>query len=274
MALTLEAVPIPYCGLPVSPDAVWSRWNLDPVLIAFLVFGALCYSWAARGARNIDGRQKLFFYLGWVVLAAALISPLCPLSVSLFAARVSQHMILVLIAAPLIIAGRPETIMAELLGHRRPKIAAGSGYTAALSATALYAALLWFWHSPEPYAATFDSDIVYWSMHVSMIGSALWLWHVLLDRRRSHALPSLLAGLITSTQMGLLGAVITFAPRPLYSPHILTTINWGLTQLRDQQLGGAIMWVPGGVIFLAAAMIVLWSLIGDRVQHPLLPLEP
>ncbi len=274
MALTLETVPIPYCGLPVSPDALWSRWNLDPVLIALLVLGALGYGWASRGAGNIDSRQKSLFYSGWLVLAVALISPLCPLSVSLFAARVAQHMILVLIAAPLIIAGRPQTVIAGLLGYRRAEIVAGSGFTGALSATGLYAALLWFWHSPGPYAATFASDIVYWSMHVSMIGSALWLWHVLLDRRRDRAVASLVAGLITSTQMSLLGAVITFAPHPLYSPHILTTINWGLTQLQDQQLGGAIMWVPGGVIFLAMAMIVLWSLIGDRVQRPLLPSEP
>ena len=271
---TLETVPIPYCGLPVSPDALWSRWNLDPVLITILVLCALGYGLAARGTGTIDSRKKLLFYSGWAVLSAALISPLCPLSVSLFAARVTQHMILVLIAAPLIIAGRPETAIAGLLGYRGRKIVAGDGFTAALSATGLFAALLWFWHSPGPYAATFTSDIVYWSMHVSMIGSALWLWHVLLDRRRDHAVASLVAGLITSTQMSLLGAVITFAPHPLYSPHLLTTIAWGLTQLQDQQLGGAIMWVPGGVIFLAVAMIVLWSLIGDRVQRRLLPSEP
>ncbi|HEX4110893.1 MAG TPA: cytochrome c oxidase assembly protein [Stellaceae bacterium] len=272
--MALETVPIPYCGLPVPPHALWSRWNLDPVLIAFLVLCALGYGLATRGPRIIGDRQKLSFYSGWAVLAAALMSPLCPLSVSLFAARVAQHMILVLIAAPLIVAGRPAAAIADLLGHRRRKGVSRSGSAAALSATGLFAALLWFWHSPGPYAATFTSDVVYWSMHVSMIGSALWLWHVLLDRRRSHAVPSLLAGLITSTQMSLLGAVITFAPHPLYSPHLLTTVAWGLTPLQDQQLGGAVMWVPGGVIFLAVAMIVLWSLIGARVQRPLLLSEP
>jgi putative membrane protein len=272
--MALETVPIPYCGLPVSPIELWSRWNLDPMLIALLVLCALGYGLATRGTGIVGNRQKLSFYSGWAVLTAALISPLCPLSVSLFAARVAQHMILVLIAAPLIVAGRPATVIADLLGHRRRKVVARSGSAAALSATGLFAALLSFWHSPGPYAATFASDIVYWSMHVSMIGSALWLWHVLLDRRRSHAVPSLLAGLITSTQMSLLGAVITFAPHPLYSPHLLTTLDWGLTQLQDQQLGGAIMWVPGGVIFLAVAMIVLWSLIGGRMQRPLLPSEP
>ena len=274
MALAPETVTIPYCGLPVSPDALWSRWNIDPALIMILVLCALGYGLEARVTDTINNHQKLSFYAGWAVLSAALISPLCPLSVSLFAARVAQHMILVLIAAPLIIVGRPGIAIARLLGYRRRKITQGGGFTAGLSTTALFAALLWFWHSPGPYAATFTSDIFYWSMHISMIGSALWLWHVLLDPRRSHAVPSLLAGLITSTQMSLLGAVITFAPHPLYSPHLLTTLGWGLTQLQDQQLGGAIMWIPSGVIFLAVATIVLWPLIGDRVQRPLLPSEP
>jgi putative membrane protein len=265
-----EAVTIPYCGLPVSPDGLWSRWNLDPVLIAILVLCAVGYGLGARRTGEIDDRQKLSFYCGWAILAFALISPLCSLSVSLFAARVAQHMVLVLVAAPLIMGGRPEAAIAQLLGRRRATNASSGGFTTALSATGLFAALLWFWHSPEPYAATFASGVVYWAMHVSVIASALWLWHVVLDRRRSQAVPSLLAGLITSTQMSLLGAVITFAPRALYSPHALTRPAWGLTQLQDQQLGGAIMWIPGGVIFLMAATIVLWSLMSDRAPRPFL----
>ncbi len=55
---------------------------------------------------------------------------------------------------------------------------------------------------------------------------------------------------ITSLQMGVLGAIITFAPRPMYAVHALTTTAWGLSPLEDQQLGGVIMWVPAGVIFV------------------------
>jgi putative membrane protein len=65
------------------------------------------------------------------------------------------------------------------------------------------------------------------------------------------------AGLITSVQMGLLGALITFAPRSLYAPHIFTTGVWHLTPLEDQQLGGTIMWIPGCIVFFAAAAFML-----------------
>jgi cytochrome c oxidase assembly factor CtaG len=51
-----------------------------------------------------------------------------------------------------------------------------------------------------------------------------------------------------------LGALITFSPRPWYAAHLDTTAAWGLTPLADQQLAGAIMWVPAGVVYVAAAL--------------------
>ncbi len=95
-------------------------------------------------------------------------------------------------------------------------------------------------------------------MHLSMFAAALWLWHGLLDRSRAGAAAVIGAGVVSSVQMGMLGAIITFAPRALYAPHALTTEVWALTPLQDQQLGGAIMWVPGCVVFLVVAMAVLW----------------
>ncbi len=63
--------------------------------------------------------------------------------------------------------------------------------------------------------------------------------------------------------MGFLGALITFASRPFYAPHLLTTAAWRLTPLQDQQLGGAIMWVPGCIVFLVISTLILWN---DIVQ--------
>jgi putative membrane protein len=89
-----------------------------------------------------------------------------------------------------------------------------------LVAALAFTLAFWFWHAPGPYTATF------------------------------------IAGL----QMALLGAVITFLPRPVYAPHLLTTLAWGLTPLQDQQLGGVIMWVPAGALF-AGAMLAPLALI-------------
>jgi putative membrane protein len=249
-------LPIPYCGLPPSPDTLWSRWNLDPVLIATLVLLTFLYAlsaWRAREELRMPAWRHALFYVGWAITAVAVISPLCPLSVSLFAARVGQHMILTLTGAPLVAAGAPFTVFASIDRSRSHARSA-----APISAAALFAALLWFWHAPAPYAETFRSTFVYWSMHITLYGSALWLWTSLIDAPASKAFHVVFAGLISSVSMGFLGALITFAPRALYTPHLLTTAAWNLTPLQDQQLGGAIMWVPGCVIFLTVSMLVLW----------------
>lgn len=261
-----DSVAIPYCGLPPDPGALWSRWNLDPVLIAIIIAIAICYAVATPSAMRrgqISPGNTACFFAGWFVLASALVSPLCALSVSLFSARVSQHMIVVLIAAPLLVAGRPGVVARTALSTDYVRPSHRGNFLDAFGASAAFAIALWFWHMPLPYDATFDSDVVYWTMHVTMILSALWLWSILLDRRRDRAVSAIATGLVASTQMSLLGAAITFATHPLYAPHLLTTAAWGTTPLVDQQLGGAIMWVPGGAIFLTAAMFILIALVGN-----------
>src|ERR1700760_4192592 len=110
---------IPYCGLPPSPEELALRWNLDPILIGGLVVVAgvhFCGSGLLeRTGRRLRVAQQAAFYGGWLIATLALVSPLCPLSVSLFAARVGQHMILTLLAAPLVVAGQPlKTVAAAL----------------------------------------------------------------------------------------------------------------------------------------------------------------
>jgi putative membrane protein len=254
--------PFPYCGAPPSPETLLSRWNLDPILIIALIAVACLYAAGAyrSGVRVGKGRQ-VAFYIGWIVTALAVVSPLCPLSVSLFAARVGQHVILLFIGAPLVAIGEPLIVMRRLwaapTAALTPRIEAASN-AGLYIATGAFSVLMWFWHAPLPYAATFDSSIIYWAMHLSLYGTALWLWSLVLAPSTNRGLACIFAASITSFQMGFLGAVISFSPRPLYTPHALTTYAWGLTPLQDQQLGGAVLWVPGMIIFMAAAIIMLW----------------
>lgn len=221
-----------YCGLPPVPGA--AGWNADPLLIAALLAG-LGLAWG----RSADRRVLL---AGWLLLALALVSPLCSLSVALFSARVGQHLVILLGAAPLLAAGL-----------RAPRGVSSPGWLVAGSAA--FALALWAWHMPAPYGLTFRSGLAYWTMHLTLLGTAVWLWRGLLAGARPDA--ALLAGLATAAQMGALGAFLTFAPRPLFAPHALSTAAWGLTPLEDQQLGGLLMWVPGGLLFAAVALAAL-----------------
>ncbi len=237
-------IQLPYCGSAPAPGELLTRFNLDPVLIVALL--ALATAHLARLRRGRAARaQTGAAAAGWTITAAALISPLCALSVSLFAARVGQHMILLLLAAPLIAYALPQPRV-RLWGP----------------AAAFFVAL-WFWHMPDPYDATFRSTFVYWSMHVTLFGSAILLWRALLHHRAAQAPEVMAVGALTSMHMSLLGAVLTFAARPMFAWHILSmTGRWGLTPLQDQQLGGVLMWVPGMLLFVWLAVRTLgrlWS---------------
>jgi putative membrane protein len=240
-------VNIPYCGSPPVPGSV--TWNLDAVLIAGLLIAPALYFGLAKRSTPL---RKGAFAAGWAVLVLALVSPLCNVSVALFSARVTQHMLLTLVAAPLLVlAWEPirHGVLAKLV----------RGETArAVAASFLFALALWVWHLPAPYAATFGSSILYWTMHVTLFLSAVVLWQAFLGADGLGA--PLVAGAITMGQMSLLGAVLTFAREPFFGVHAGTTWPWGLSPLEDQELGGLIMWIPAGVLLTAygLAAFALW----------------
>lgn len=223
----------PYCGVGPSPEDWLTRWNLDPVLLAGLL--AVSGWWLASGGRDPTRNRS---FIAAVVLSLFLfVSPFCALTSALFSARVAHHVALTALLAPLIAFLLPLDRLARF------------GPLAAW--TAVQALVFWAWHSPALYAAALSSHAIYWLMQVSLLGSALLFWIAV---RRASPTAAVSALLATMVQMGLLGALITFAGSPLYAPHLATTEPWGLGALQDQQLAGLIMWVPAAGLYLAAAL--------------------
>lgn len=224
-----------YCGPAPMPGALWLSWNLDPPLLAALLGMAFVLRRSRPGLAAV------------AVLAVAFVSPLCALSAALFSARVVHHVLLVAVAAPLLAAAWPA---------RR-----GGGVAVPFLVST---ALLWGWHLPASYDLALSDIAVYWAMQVTLLGSATLFWRaVLATGSTPEAVLWSLAGLM---QMGFLGAVLTFAPDPLYAAHAMAPLAWGLTPLGDQQLGGLIMWVPAAVPYLA--MIALAARRGWRAAAP------
>lgn len=227
---------LPYCGAAPVPEELLARWNLDPVLLAALAAAAIAFR--SRFLAGSTGRP-LAFGAALALLLLLFVSPFCALTSALFSARVVHHVILTAVAAPLLL----------LSAARRPVPLRGS---LALW-TGLAALLFWAWHSPPLYAWALSRDAAYWLMQVSLFGSALGFWAAI---RRASAPAAVAALLATMVQMGLLGALITFAPEPLYAPHLGSTVAWGLTPLDDQQLAGLIMWAPSAALYLGAALLI------------------
>jgi putative membrane protein len=243
-------VSIPYGGTAPLPGELLSRFNLDPLLILALL--ALAF---AHLSRATTARARSYALAGWLLVTVAFVSPLCALSVSLFTARIAQHMILLLGAAPLIALGLPRSAP--------PRGTAGLGISACA-----FLAFLWFWHMPNPYDSTFASTTIYWLMHITLFGSAVALWRELLHQAPARAADALIVATFSAVQMSLLGAVLTMASAPLFYSHLLTTQAWGLTPLEDQELGGALVWVPGMLLFAWTALRSLWRLWSElEVPH-------
>jgi putative membrane protein len=125
--------------------------------VLILVLGAFAgaYVCAAMSSSPPSRPEQACFAAGWTILCLALISPLCSLSVALFSARVGQHVVLTLVAAPLIVMGRGEAAIVWTAPRLRGLVPATTGFAFALFASAAFALALWTWHVPRPYAATF-----------------------------------------------------------------------------------------------------------------------
>jgi putative membrane protein len=234
---------VSYCGPPVPPGDVWARWNFDPpVLVALLCLAAVFILLRYRETAPHDARAR-WFAAGLAALVIAFLSPLCALSATLFAARIAHHLLLIVVAAPLLaVAFAPQT------AGRLPALP--------VVAAVLHAVVFWFWHSPAAYAAAMADTRLYWIMELTLLGTAFWFWSSLLAVRAYP--PVFLTVLIGfSAQMGLLGAILVFAPSALFTPHFGPTALWGLTPLEDQQLAGLIMWVPGAFPYVVAAIVGL-----------------
>jgi cytochrome c oxidase assembly factor CtaG/cytochrome c2 len=176
-----------------------------------------------------------------------------------------QHEVLMLVAAPLLVLGRPLPLFLRalpLLWRRQlgklGKSLRGSWrvLTQPLVAWTLHAAALWIWHIPRLFQATLTSELAHAWQHLSFFGTALCFWWALLSghqERQGYGV-AVLAVFTTALHSSLLGALLTFAPTPWYPAYAHTTAAWGLTPREDQQLGGLVMWIPAGVVYLLAAL--------------------
>jgi putative membrane protein len=266
-------------GHPLTPHDLWSAWSFEPVVVLGLVLTAGLYLrgvravWRSAGpGRGVRGWEILAFTLGWLLLGLALVSPLHRLGSALLSAHMVQHELLMTLAAPLLVLGRP--IVALLWGvpvrWRRTAgaIAAGTPIrkswqwlSAPLLAWILHALAIWLWHMPSLYQATLGSELVHTAQHLSFLGTALLFWWSLLQIREGRlGRPGAVIYLFTTAvHTTLLGALLTFSDRLWYPLYGATAGPWGLTALEDQQLAGLIMWVPGGLAYLFAALAVVAS---------------
>jgi putative membrane protein len=185
----------------------------------------------------------------------------------LFSAHMTQHEVLMLVAAPLLVLGRPLIAFLWALPlnwSRRLGNVAKVGWinrlwrtlTIPLVAWLAHAIALWVWHIPLLFEAVLHNEAVHTAQHLSFLLSALLFWWALIHGPQGATGygAAVLYLFTTSIHSGLLGALITFAGSVWYPSYVGLTSSWGLTPLEDQQLGGLIMWIPAGLVYVIAGL--------------------
>jgi putative membrane protein len=261
-------------GQPPAPHDLWGAWNLDPVLLG----GFLLAAWAYRRGqtsgprRPVDTWRAGCFAAALTGLGVALVSPLDALSGALASAHMVQHLLLILVAAPLLALSAPSSAilrgsplaLRRVSGRWRRRLGLTHGNLAVLrhpaAAWLLAVAVLWFWHAATPYDAALDNEFLHVLEHASFLVTAVLFWHAVIGVRGAARVSGGLGVLLVfamAMQSVFLSVLLTFARTPWYAGYANTTTPWGLDPLTDQQVAGVIMWIPAGGIYLTAALVLL-----------------
>lgn len=267
---------------PVFP-AVLLAWSLDPLALAGIGVVAVAYAWAVRRVNRLHPANPHPLHRSWLfaaglgALGVALLSPIEAYEGVLFSVHMVQHMLLELVAAPLLLAGAPITLTLRAASppvRRRLLSVLQSRVVHALSfpvvAWVLFAAVNWGWHFSTLYDQALDNELLHYFQHATFLGAALLFWWPVIGAdpspwRLPHPI-RLFYLFLAMPQNSFLGVALLQTTTVLY-PHYVTNVRgWGPTPLEDQHLGGVIMWVFGDVAFLAgmALVVAIWVRAEDR----------
>jgi putative membrane protein len=253
----------------VAPHDLPTAWNVDPVLALSIAVAATIY---ARGLTSGERRgwRVWCFAGGLVAVAVALVSPLEAMSAALSSAHMVQHVLLLLVAVPLLVVSAPlatllrgtPLVARRSFGRWRSRFVPRNLGTLRNPVVVwlLHAGTMWFWHAAVPYNAALESEAIHLVEHATFAVTGVLFWRTVVPSRKTsranNGMPVLLV-FAMGVQSVFLSALLTFSPQPWYVVYAHTTKAWGLEPLSDQQLAGVIMWVPAGAIYVGAALFLL-----------------
>ncbi|MFA9432992.1 cytochrome c oxidase assembly protein [Egicoccus sp. AB-alg2] len=260
----------------MTPDPWYAAWVFDaPALL--LLGGTSALYLRGRGRRHARGapaqpRRTAAFLAGVAAGLLALVTPIAAWSAHLFWVHMVQHLLLLVVAAPLLALGEPvSTIRPVLPPAGRHALARASRWSRRLRrgigdphpvllATVVHILATWIWHAPVLYDAAVSNAGIHLLEHAAFLGTGVWFWSEIVAvarrDRRSRGLAPLCLGALIATG-GVLGALLVFADRSLYAVY---TGAGGLTALEDQEFAGALMWVPPSFVYAVVAirLFVAW----------------
>ena len=266
--------------------AALSYWPFEPAVLIGVAIAAMLYvvGGVGRSSKHRTGRWRAAaFWLGLLSILLALQSPIEMLARQLFWMHMVQHLLLMVVAAPLLAIASPWTRMwrALPLGWRRavarpvflnPSLASVRWSYHQLARPGviwtLAAANLWLWHLPALYDLTLRNHLVHHVEHGLFLGLGLAFWAQVFDQHPFRSPLNTLARasyvFFAMVQSWGLAAVLSFATGAFYAYALLPSRPGGISALTDQQLGGGMMWVPGAVTYSIVFIALLFQWLAEE----------
>lgn len=256
---------------PVSQFS-WTEWSIHPSTAIGLAVLAGLYLWRARGRsakQRLSAVRQVSFFSALLVVFASLNGPLHDLSDTyLFSAHMIQHLLLTMLFPPLIIAGVPGWMLRPLLANRAVR-ALAQKITRPIACFAIFNLVIVFWHLPMFYNAAMANHGIHIGEHLMFMSAAVLMWWPLLSQlpelpRLSYP-GQMLYCFLMIMPMSIVAVYITMATQVLYPAYSAAPRITPLSPLDDQLLGGLIMWVPGGLIFMIIMTVIFfrWAARGE-----------
>ncbi|MFN2400028.1 MAG: cytochrome c oxidase assembly protein [Gemmatimonadaceae bacterium] len=254
--------------LHATAHITWFPWNVHPSTVVGIAALGAAYVWRARAGR-VPAPQKFSFAGGLLVLFSCLNGPIHDLSDDyLFSAHMVQHLLLTMVVTPLLIAGTPGWMLRPLL-KKRLVFQIARKITAPVFCFVFFSLTLAMWHLPPMYNLAMENHSVHIVQHLTFLAASTLMWWPLMSQlpelpRLSYPQQMLYTFLLT-VPMSVVSIIITYAKGIIYPAYAAAPRITGLTPLEDQLLGGLIMWIPGGLVFVAVLTSVFfrWAAVGE-----------
>ena len=256
---------------PFSPSS-WLAWSIHPSTVIGLVALAALYLWRtlhAKADERVTVPRRILFFSALLVIFASLNGPVHDLSDTyLFSAHMVQHLMLTMLMPPLLIAGVPGWMLRPLLRNRAISSVARI-VTRPIACFAIFNVVIAMWHIPTFYNAAMDNHNIHILEHLMFMAAAVLMWWPLLsplpELPRLSYPGQMLYCFLMILPMSIVAVYISMADQVLYPAYAAAPRITSLSPLEDQLLGGLIMWVPGGMIFMIIMSVIFfkWSARGE-----------
>jgi putative membrane protein len=250
----------------------WMRWSVHPSTILGILALAALYAWRCRAERRIPTiAQRLSFSAGLLVLFASLNGPIHDLSdYYLFSAHMVQHLLLTMLMPPLMLYGVPGWMLRPLLRNRVLQ-AIAKRITRPIACYLIFNIVIAGWHIPAMYNAAMESHDIHILEHLMFMAAAVLMWWPLasqLPELPRLAYPGqMLYSFLMTLPMSVVAVYIVMADTVLYPFYSSAPRIMKLSPMEDQLLGGLIMWVPGGLIFMIIMTVIFFKWASRGEDH-------